>query len=174
MNFKNRKEYNIDAGVTQTGITIDSSTSGWIGTVRFRFDSNATGVVGVRAQIRGEDVQSGVDTLAAKIDAVWMGNLMLETGDTLIIVTEPAVACTVFVTYVYEPWGLGGWQDFAADVLELSSSSSSESSESEGNVSTSSSSDSSASSQSKSSESSSSESAYISRTSSSDSSQIQV
>ena len=171
MNFMNRKKYVMSAAETYLDVTADVGVSncGWLGVVHYKFASSVSGDLSLRLKQNGETAWSVLATVtpSSKTDLIWTGNQILQSGDVLRIGKEIATACTIWISYVYEPWGVGSWQEFLASAAEASSSSSSsQSSESSSSESSSSSSISSESSESSSSSSISSESSESSSSSS--------
>jgi hypothetical protein len=132
MNFMSRKKYSMAAGVTNYDIVASSDISicGWIGVAQFVFNSAASGDVSLKLKQNGETSWStlAIDTPSTKGEIIWTGNQVIRDGDTLRIVNETGTAVTVFLTFVYEPWGAGSWQEFTFGAGEASSSSSSSSS----------------------------------------------
>ena len=130
MNYKTTVRVDVPA-TSSYNLTIDTSTSGWIGVIQFHYSADVTGNVGL--QQRRQDDEGNWETmviatgaLSTEADAVWNGSQFFNTGDILRINNECASAASVYITILYEPFGAGTWQEFAAGAADESSSSSSE------------------------------------------------
>ena len=126
MNYKNA--YLIDVPANSSARkTIDTATSGWLGVVQFSYDSAATGDVGIQIRKAGNNdwLTIASQAIAAKGEAVWTGNQLVNESDLLRVTNETGTACAVYVTVTYEPFGAGSWQTFAVGEADDSSSSSS-------------------------------------------------
>jgi len=125
MNYKTRYVGSMGAGVTDLEIPCVEPLMGWVGYVTFNFSAAASGVIGLYHIVGSDEIMVASTTLSSKQVAHFnAASIYCAYGDSLRLLNDTGTTCSVYVNYVYEPYGIGEWITYAEGVDNTSSTSS--------------------------------------------------